>query len=155
MQTMSKSIAYHGCKNETTLRTWLRMTWHTVTCCPKKHGLFFGEKQINFSTTCLKGHWTIFWNFLFWFNFIYQVNIDYSLTNTKRKLYSKIPSKSEEIINFCKACIKWAWGYCIYVTFQNMVILNQNVIICMMFTYLTYLFKELHKQASEFSSRVE
>ena len=36
-----------------------------------------------------------------------------------------------------------------------MVILNQNVIIYIMFSQFLYLFKELHKQASEFSSRLE
>ena len=36
----------------------------------------------------------------FWLNFIYHVRNDWSFTNTKRKI-QKIPSKSEEIINFC------------------------------------------------------
>ena len=36
-----------------------------------------------------------------------------------------------------------------------MVILNQNVTIHIMFSYFLYLSKELHKQASELSSRLE
>ena len=44
---------------------------------------------------------------------------------------------------------------CIHVVFLNMVILNQNIIIYTMFSYFLNLFKELHKQASEFSSRQE
>ena len=44
---------------------------------------------------------------------------------------------------------------CIHVTVWNMVILNQNVKIYFMFSYFLYLFKELPKQASEFSSRLE
>ena len=44
---------------------------------------------------------------------------------------------------------------CIHVVVYNMVILNQNVIIYIMFSQFLYLLKELHKQASEFSSRLE
>ena len=44
---------------------------------------------------------------------------------------------------------------CINVIVQNMEILKQNVIINIMLTYFLYLFKELHKQASEFSSRLQ
>ena len=36
-----------------------------------------------------------------------------------------------------------------------MAILDQNVIIYIMFSEFLYLSKELHKQASEFSSRLE
>ena len=43
----------------------------------------------------------------------------------------------------------------IHITVWNMVILNQNIIIYKMFSYFLYLLKEVDKQASEFSSRLE
>ena len=43
----------------------------------------------------------------------------------------------------------------IHIIVKNMEILNQNNIIYIMLSYFLYVFKELHKQASEFSSRLE
>ena len=43
----------------------------------------------------------------------------------------------------------------IHVIVQNVEIIKQNVINYIMLSYFLYLFKELHKQASEFSSRLE
>ena len=54
----------------------------------------------------LKGALDNIFKFSFWPNFIYQVKSGLLVCNYKKK-NSKIPSKSEEIINVCKACIKW------------------------------------------------
>ena len=43
----------------------------------------------------------------------------------------------------------------IHIAVQNMVILNPYAINYKMSSYFLYLFKKLHKQAADFSSRVE
>ena len=86
----------------------------------------------------------------FWLNFIYQVNIDRSLTSTKRKIQNYLPNMPK-----VKKSSIWDEAICIHFTVKNMVILNQNAKIYIMLSYFLYLlFKELHKQASKFSSKV-
>ena len=72
-----------------------------------------------------------------------------------KKKNSKIPYKGEEIIHFLSMHKVGMRLICIHVAVLNMGIPNQNVIIYIMFSSFLYLFKELHKQASELSSRLE
>ena len=87
-------------------------------------------------------------NFSFWLNCTYQF-FDYLFTNTKRifkNFFCKRRSR-QILLSMHKVGMRLI---CIHVTVQNMVILNQNVIICIISTrYVLYLFKELHKQGSE------
>ena len=92
-----------------------------------------------------KGPLDNIFTFSFWLYFIYQVNI---IHKSKKKNSKILKVKKSSIFSMHKVGMRLI---CIHVTVQNMVkILNQNVIIYVMFSYFLYLFKELHKQALKF-----
>ena len=84
--------------------------------------------------TAFKGALDNVLKFYFWLNFIYHVKIDCLIYNYKKK-NSKIPSQSREIIIFLwrmhKVGMRLIWCH---VVVWNMVILNQNDVIYIMFS---------------------
>ena len=72
--------------------------------------------------------------FSYWLNFIYQVNIDCSFTNTKTKIQKILPKvkKSSSLLSMQKVGMRLI---CIHVALQNMVILYENVIIHIIISY--------------------
>ena len=78
----------------------------------------------------------------FWLNFLFHVKSDCIIfTNTKRKIQKFVLKVKKSSIFVKHADADY-----------NIVILNQNVTIYIMFSLFLYLSKELHKQTSQFSS---
>ena len=76
-----------------------------------------------------------YWRFSFWLNLIYQVNSDYLFTKknkqTNKQKIQKFLFKEKKSTIFHKA-LQSGGDACIHVAVQSMVILNQNVMICIL-----------------------